>query len=150
MTSTIQTSFLTGWVAISSLLLGWIVFKVQRNLSRFRILGLLELNFPSEWPKVSMIIPARNEAETLGPALHSVLSLDYPNLEIVIVNDRSTDDTGKIIENFSQKDPRIIPVHIQDLPQDWLGKVNALEQGRLKATGTWLLFADADVFWSDQ
>lgn len=100
---------------------------------------------PPAWPPFSIIIPACNEAETLEPAVRQLLEEDYPGLEIVLIDDRSTDGTGAIVDRLAASDPRIQPVHVADLPAGWLGKVHALHQGAARAAGEWLLMMDADV-----
>ncbi|MEN8142178.1 MAG: glycosyltransferase [Thermodesulfobacteriota bacterium] len=100
---------------------------------------------PEEYPLVSIIIPALNEAATVEPALASVLALDYPALEIIAINDRSTDETGAILERMAEKESRLKVYHIDQLPGDWLGKNHALWFGAGKARGKLLLFTDADV-----
>jgi cellulose synthase/poly-beta-1,6-N-acetylglucosamine synthase-like glycosyltransferase len=100
---------------------------------------------PQRWPRLSIVVPASNEAQTIEAALETLLRVDYPELEIIVVDDRSTDRTGEIILRLAAKDARITPVRIDQLPDGWLGKVHALRQGRAKATGEWLLFTDADV-----
>jgi len=97
------------------------------------------------WPFLSIIIPACNEAQHIESALSSLLEQDYPNMEIIAINDRSTDRTGVIIENLARKDSRLKALHIKELPPGWLGKVNALHQGVQQAKGEWYLFTDADV-----
>ena len=97
------------------------------------------------WPRVSLIVPASNEGETLPSALSSLLALDYPNYEIVVVDDRSTDGTGAAIAAAAARDPRVRPVRVDVLPDGWLGKVHAQTRGIDAATGDWLLFTDADV-----
>ena len=96
-------------------------------------------------PRVSIVIPARNEERNLEEALRSVLALDYDNLEIDVVNDRSTDSTGAILDRMAAANPRVRVVHIRELPPGWLGKNHALELGGRKATGDYLLFTDADI-----
>jgi len=97
------------------------------------------------WPRLSVVIPALNEGHTLEAALTTLLAQTYPNLEIVLINDRSTDDTGAIVDRLAAKDPRIKPLHITELPAGWLGKLHALHRGTELASGEWLLYSDADV-----
>lgn len=97
------------------------------------------------WPKLSVITPACDEEAEIEPALRSLLGQAYSALEVVAVDDRSTDDTGAIIDRLAIADPRLIPVHVTALPPGWLGKLNALAEGVKRAQGEWLLFTDADV-----
>jgi cellulose synthase/poly-beta-1,6-N-acetylglucosamine synthase-like glycosyltransferase len=101
---------------------------------------------PAQWPRVSMVIPARNEEDTIEPAVRSHLRDTYPNLEVVLVDDRSTDGTGPAIDRLAAEDCRVVPVHVTELPADWLGKQHAMQAGLERATGTWILFTDADVY----
>ncbi len=103
---------------------------------------------PPAWPKVSLIIPACNEADTLEAAMTSRLAEDYPDLEFVLIDDRSTDGTGPLVDRLAASDPRVQPLHITALPDGWLGKVHALHRGTRLATGDWLLFTDADVHFA--
>lgn len=100
-----------------------------------------------EQPTVSVIVPACNEEETIEPALRSLLSLEYKQLEIIVINDRSTDHTGEIIRKIQLKNPAIRLLEITELPEGWLGKNHALHQGARKATGEYLLFTDADILF---
>lgn len=100
------------------------------------------------WPCISVIVPACNEAEHIEAAIQSLLGQDYPDLEIVAINDRSTDDTGKLLDRIAEHDSRLQVLHIDHLPDGWLGKVNALHQGVKQAKGEWLLFSDADIYFS--
>jgi glycosyltransferase involved in cell wall biosynthesis len=81
----------------------------------------------------------------LPAAAETLLSIDYPNLEILLINDRSDDGTGGIIDALAARDDRVTAVHVRELPEGWLGKVNALNVGTQYASGAFLLFTDADV-----
>jgi glycosyltransferase involved in cell wall biosynthesis len=95
---------------------------------------------------ISIIVPARNEAHTIEPALRSLIALDYPNLEVIAVNDRSTDATGEIMERLaSESNGRVRVIHIDELPGGWLGKTHAMWKAALESRAEWLLFTDADI-----
>jgi hypothetical protein len=100
---------------------------------------------PARWPKVSVIVPCRNEAAAIEKAMSSLLAQDYPNLEIVAVDDRSEDATGALLDALAAKDGRLTVIHVERLPEGWLGKNNAMHQGAARASGEWLLFTDGDV-----
>lgn len=97
------------------------------------------------YPRVSVITAARNEAPAIRSALQSILALDYPNLEVIAVDDRSDDNTGAILDEMRLVHPELQVVHIRDLPRGWLGKNHALHIGAGVATGELVLFTDADV-----
>jgi glycosyltransferase involved in cell wall biosynthesis len=109
-----------------------------------RLAGLPD-TLPANPPKLSVIFSALNEAQTLEPALRSLLALEYPALEIIAIDDRSTDETGAILDRIARTDPRLRVLHIDRLPAGWLGKNHALQKGGEMATGDYLLFTDADV-----
>ncbi|MEX2356336.1 MAG: glycosyltransferase [Thermaerobacterales bacterium] len=77
-------------------------------------------------PSVSIIVPAHNEAGGAEKAIHSLLSIDYPELEIVLVNDRSTDGTRQIMDTMANRDPRVRVIHVDELPPGWMGKSHAM------------------------
>lgn len=99
----------------------------------------------TDWPRVSVIITACNEEDTIEAAVRPRLDDDYPELEIVLIDDRSTDGTGTMIDRLAEEDPRITPIHVDELPHGWLGKLHAMDVGVRAASGDWLLFSDADV-----
>lgn len=99
-----------------------------------------------KFPLVSVVITACNEADTIEEAVNSRLQDDYPALEFLLIDDRSTDGTSEIVDKIAAKDPRVKAIHITELPEGWLGKLNALQRGLEEAKGEWLLFSDADVF----
>jgi glycosyltransferase involved in cell wall biosynthesis len=104
----------------------------------------------AELPLVSIIIPACNEADHLEASLLSRLQQDYPRFELIVINDRSTDDTKAIIDRVAATDSRVIAIDIAALPEGWLGKVHALHQGVKVAKGDWYLFTDADIYFKPQ
>jgi len=96
-------------------------------------------------PRISLIFAARDEEEKLPAALATLAALDYPNLEIIAVNDRSRDSTGAILEEFARGHSRLRVLHVTELPNGWLGKPHALQKAYEASSGEWLLFTDADV-----
>lgn len=101
-------------------------------------------------PKISIIIPALNEGNGIEAALESVLALHYENLEIILIDDRSTDSTLSIMKRLAEKDPRVKIVEVKELPAGWLGKNHALYLGTKMAAGEYFLFTDADVVLEPQ
>lgn len=97
------------------------------------------------WPRLSVVVAARDEERHAERAMTSLLALDYPDLEIVAVDDRSTDATGAILDRLAARDARLRVVHVRALPGGWLGKNHALQRGAEGATGDLVLFTDADV-----
>jgi glycosyltransferase involved in cell wall biosynthesis len=103
---------------------------------------------PPLWPKVSVVVPARDEARRLEEALRSLANLDYPALEVIAVDDRSTDGTGAIIDRVAAGEPGVRSLHIAELPGGWLGKCHAMQAGARVAGGELLLFTDGDVVFA--
>ena len=134
------------WLAIFSLLLT-VVFTLEAALGMRRMMTLD--NVPplqqENVPKVSVIIPACNEAATIEPALKSILELDYTDLEVIAINDRSVDRTGTVLAQMQKKYPDLQIYDISELPEGWLGKNHALQYGAERARGEYLLFTDADI-----
>ena len=110
-----------------------------------RLRSLTDVPAAATGPQLSIIVAARNEARRIEAAVTSLLGLDYPAFEIIIVNDRSTDETGAILERLARDHPRLQIKYVSALPEGWLGKNYALEIGAAGASGEWLLFTDADV-----
>lgn len=98
-----------------------------------------------ELPKLSVVIPARNEERKLEGALRTVLGQDYPHLEAILVNDRSTDGTGRTMEHLTAGRGDATVIQVEELPEGWLGKNNAIHVGTERASGDWLLFTDGDI-----
>jgi hypothetical protein len=134
-------------IVIAAFCIVWLVQagRIFVNLSQIRDLMRIDAPEPERWPRVSAIVPARNEAADIARSLASRLADGYPELELVVVDDRSGDETPAIIADFAEKDDRVVPVRVEELPKGWLGKVHALDVGVGAAGGEWLLFSDADV-----
>jgi glycosyltransferase involved in cell wall biosynthesis len=168
------------WIAGIILALAWASRIVDAALGMPSVADVSR----SEWdrnpvlasgnPRVSIIVPARNEEESVEQCLRSLLALDYDNYEVIAVNDRSTDRTGEIMERVmhdshaSQKkrevgyldssvrsqnllpvgsSPELRVIHHSELPVGWLGKTHAMWTAGKEASGEWLLFTDADVLF---
>lgn len=100
-----------------------------------------------EWkhPRVSVVIPARNEEADIERTLRSVLGQKGVQLEVIVINDHSTDATGAIINRIAAEDPRVRALHDPPLKEGWLGKANAMRYGSSFATGDYIVFTDADI-----
>jgi glycosyltransferase involved in cell wall biosynthesis len=98
---------------------------------------------------VSVIVPARNEARDVDACLRSLLASKGVDLEVIAVDDRSTDETGAVMEALREPGVRYAVEHVEELPPGWLGKPHAMARGAALATGEWLLFTDADVVFAE-
>jgi len=97
------------------------------------------------WPAVSILVAARDEAWGVEACVRSLLALDYPALELVAIDDRSTDGTGPILDRLAAQDDRLTVLHVDALPPGWLGKNHAQWLGASRARGELVLFTDADI-----
>jgi cellulose synthase/poly-beta-1,6-N-acetylglucosamine synthase-like glycosyltransferase len=121
------------------------LYGVRRLFELPVIADMVPDDAPDEWPRVSVIITACNEEDTIENAVRSRLDDDYPGLELVLVDDRSTDRTGAIVDKLAAGDALVTAIHVEELPDGWLGKVHAMDVGARAAGGEWLVFSDADV-----
>ena len=96
-------------------------------------------------PPLSVLIPACNEAASIELTALGLLEQTYSDLQLILINDRSTDETGAIIDRLAAENEKITAIHIDVLPDGWLGKVHALYVATEQAAGEWLLYTDADV-----
>jgi glycosyltransferase involved in cell wall biosynthesis len=169
------------WIAGGILALAWLSRIMEAAMGIPRIADIARPEWdrrpatPGGEPRVSIIVPARNEEENIRETLLQLLALDYSNYEIIAVNDRSTDRTGQIMaavaaalkSSCGTDTPDRVPaaplqtdadrsvratqlqvIHISDLPAGWLGKTHAMWMAGRQATGEWLLFTDADVLFT--
>ena len=123
----------------------WLALAIQSIGSLRRIAYLPEDGEPVSTPKISIVLPARNESRNLSNALESLLAQDYSNFEILVIDDHSEDNTFEIAQEFSRRDQRVRALKGAELPDGWRGKAWALQQGAGIADGNWLLFTDADM-----
>ncbi|MEO7965448.1 MAG: glycosyltransferase [Gemmatimonadaceae bacterium] len=100
---------------------------------------------PSDAPLLSVIVPARNESLHIAGCVRSILETNYPAMEVIVVDDHSTDDTGALASASAARDPRFRLTTPAPLPDEWLGKQWACEHGASISKGAFLLFTDADV-----
>ncbi|MGC9455414.1 MAG: glycosyltransferase [Phycisphaerae bacterium] len=99
-------------------------------------------------PFVSVMVAAKDEAENIETCLRTLLAQDYPNFEVIAVNDRSDDDTGAMIDRLAAEDERLRAIHIEELPEGWCGKNNAMAHAVAEARGDWLCMTDADCSYA--
>jgi len=136
-----------GVVLFGLIALFWLTHGLRVAYGAIKLLWLKD--FPpaadAECPRTSILFAARDEEEKLPAALATLMEIDYPNLEVVAVDDRSQDSTGKILDEFAREHPRLRVVHVEQLPAGWLGKPHALQEAYKASTCEWLLFTDADV-----
>ncbi|HEV2196686.1 MAG TPA: glycosyltransferase family 2 protein [Candidatus Acidoferrum sp.] len=99
----------------------------------------------AECPRISILFAARDEEEKLPAALATLMEINYPGLEVVAVDDRSQDATARILDEFAKTHSRLRVVHVDRLPECWLGKPHGLQKAYEASSGEWLLFTDADV-----
>jgi glycosyltransferase involved in cell wall biosynthesis len=138
----------------------WKAADVVRNVPTLPNLTGLEWDrMPETMPSLTVVVPARDEEANLAATLDALLLADYPKLEILVIDDRSTDKTGMIADAYEQEtanrkqetgraQPKLRVIHVQELPEGWLGKTFALEVGTDNSESDYLLYTDADVLFS--
>ena len=145
------------WIAGSMLAVAWLWRLAD---AAFGMRTIADISRP-EWdrtppsnPRVSIIVPACNEAADIEATLARLLALDYDNYEVIAVDDRSSDGTGEIMESVAAGErargtapSRLKVIRIAELPPGWMGKPHAMWSAANQATGDWLLFTDADVMF---
>jgi chlorobactene glucosyltransferase len=130
-------------ILLYAILLFWVV-ALATTLLNLATVRQLRPRRPRRFARVSVIVPARDEERAIERTVQALLAQTYPDLEIVVVNDRSVDRTGEILARY----PELVVVDNEEPPPGWLGKPWALHQGSLRATGELLLFVDADVIYA--
>ena len=155
--------FIHGISIFFSILLGalWLKLIVEGGWGVRSLADLTDAEWdypfsPECAPRLTIVVPGCNEEEAVRQALDSLAALDYPNYEIVAIDDRSTDRTREIMEAMAGEarargdHPKVTVVHIKELPAGWLGKTHAMWTGAAATRSDWILFTDADcVFRPD-
>jgi len=126
----------------------WVLYAFLRMARAMPVLSDLAPPEPERWPTLSVVVAACNEADRIEAAVRTLLEEDYPDLEIILVDDRSTDSTGEILDRLAAAADRAKVLHITHLPDGWLGKVHALRCGLEASRGDFVLFTDADVHFA--
>src|SRR5260370_9130106 len=124
----------------------WLLAFIQ-TLVNLRVTPRLDANRrPRHTALVAIVVPVRNEAHIIERSVRAFLAQDYTNIELIVVNDRSRDETGEILRRIG--DLRLTVIDGVEPPAGWLGKTWALQQGSMRASGDLLLFADADLIYA--
>ncbi len=137
--------FWFGWLIFAGVALSTIPAVIALKLKRLRMLDESPQRGPL--PGVSVIIPARNEQTQIRNALTTLLKSTGVQIELIAVDDRSTDSTGQIMDDVAATDSRLRVVHISELPEGWLGKNHAMHVGSQMATQELILFTDGDILY---
>lgn len=126
----------------------WCGLLVGFYLGRSRMIRLRRNRaaLPENPPYVTIVIPAKDEASRIRECIHAVLEQDYPDFSVLVIDDRSEDETGEILDEIAITHSNRLHVHhVDELPQGWLGKCHALHMGTRDVHSSWLLFVDSDV-----
>ena len=131
--------------------MAWICLVVYDIIESRRVIWLDAHPIPPRtYPSVCIVVAARNEGDIIERALSSLLRLDYPDFEVILVDDQSSDGTGEIARKMAKADARLSVINGASLPAGWMGKSWALHQGVGHARGEWLLFTDGDCLHHPQ
>lgn len=134
-------------ILLSLTLVIWILATIDALIGFRKLDSLEKAGGADQEPLLSVIVAARNEEENITQSVRTQLAQTYKNTEWILVNDRSEDGTGNVMENLKGTDTRIQVIHIESLPEGWLGKNHALYKGFQLASGRLILFTDADVMY---
>jgi glycosyltransferase involved in cell wall biosynthesis len=149
------------WIAGSLLAVIWLSRVIDTSLGVRTLVNITRPEWdrnpatPAGNPRVTIVVPARNEEASIRQALSQLLALDYDNYEVIAVDDRSTDRTGKIMDDLAtcidgrprQSNANLRVVHITELPPRWMGKAHAMWSAAKESAADWILFTDADVMF---
>jgi len=133
------------WIGAAS----WALLFLHGLINLLFVPNVTATDFPEprDWPLVTIIAPARDEERLIREAVTSFCTQDYPRLEVIVVDDRSTDATPHILAELQQEYQNLKVLRGHEPPEGWLGKPNALQTGWQEAAGDWILMVDADVVY---
>ena len=138
-------------VAALVTLITWVAMTLVALYSFRQVLRLEAIGAPRAadrpLPRLSVVVAARNEERGAEQSLQSLLALDYPDYEVIFVDDRSDDSTGQIADRLAARHDRLTVIHVRELPRGWFGKNHASHRGAQAASGELLLFTDGDVLF---
>jgi chlorobactene glucosyltransferase len=138
---------MTGFAIISALLFFVGLIAIYWIHNQFHLDIVVGSASPPPNPaRISVCVPARDEEKNIGACVQAILAQTHPNFEVVVVDDRSTDATPKILRGLAAQDDRFKVISGSDPPLGWAGKPHALHQAAAAARGEWLCFVDADTF----
>lgn len=134
-------------IGVAAAALFWLETGIAARLGRRRVPGLTDLEpiRDESLPTLTIVAAAKDEASRVEEAARSLLRQDYPNLTVIVVDDRSSDGTSGILDRLAAENPRLRVVHVTSLPEDWIGKCHALAEGAQATDSEWILFVDGDV-----
>jgi glycosyltransferase involved in cell wall biosynthesis len=135
-----------GNVLLGLVALAWAAMALRGLLALLALRRLPPLPADTVPPRVSVVIAARDEQARIETTVRRLLAQQGVELEVIVVDDRSRDDTGAIVRRLAEGDARLRLVRVDAVPAEWLGKCNACQAGGEQAKGDWLLFTDADTW----
>jgi glycosyltransferase involved in cell wall biosynthesis len=147
------------WIAGTLLAVIWLSRVIDTSLGVRTLVNITRPEWdrspatPAGNPRVTIVVPARNEEASIRQALSQLLALDYDNYEVIAIDDRSTDRTGEIMDDLAvgsdgrPRGSKLRIVHIKELPPRWMGKAHAMWSAAKESTADWILFTDADVMF---
>ena len=136
----LQGSVLTLWIIV-------MLHRLSVASGTPKLTTTLQFGHKNTGSYISIVVPARNEEETIGSCLSSLQKQSYTNFEVIVVDDSSTDRTFHIAQEFSRKDRRFETIKLSTLKKGWVGKNWACYNGFMKSEGELLLFTDADTLY---
>lgn len=146
----VETTLLILYVLVGPCFWGFLVYGIFAARSRMNRLAGPPPPLPEPCPSVTIVVPAKDEAGHIETCVQRLLDQDFPRLAVHVIDDRSTDDTGSILDRMARErapgqGPALTVLHVDHLPDAWLGKCNALHTGTRDLGSDWLLFVDSDV-----